>query len=428
MNAAPQTTAAPAREHVLQRIGIPQPLAWGFLGLLIFMIGDGVEAGYLSPFLVEKGVDKRAVALVFTIYGATASIAAWLSGAFSDLWGPRRVMWLGLGIWVAFEVCFLLFGVRPVNYSMILLCYGLRGFGYPLFAYGFLVWVTATTPPRHLGSAVGWFWFGFTGGLPTLGSLLASFVIPLIGPYQTLWLSLGLVILGGLIALYLVREPTGFRPLVSAGANPLSTLFSSISIAWQKPKTLIGCLVRIINTAPEFGFLVFLPMFFTETVGFTLEQWLRLLSYVFLSNIIWNLLFGIIGDRLGWRQTVAWCGGFGCAITTLLFYYVPHAVGANYPLCVLVGVLYGATLAGYVPLTALMPTLAPRHKGAAMSMLNLGAGAATWVGPGIVALFLKPLGVVGVMWIFAILYALSGVLALFLKLPEEVEHSDTVAN
>src|SRR5512146_2547278 len=118
----PPPVASPVTESFLQRIGIPKPLAWGFLGLLVFMIGDGVEAGYLSPFLIEKGIDKQAVALVFTVYGITASVAAWLSGALSDLWGPRRVMWLGLGIWSVMEVFFLLFGVGAVNYPVILLC------------------------------------------------------------------------------------------------------------------------------------------------------------------------------------------------------------------------------------------------------------------------------------------------------------------
>ena len=61
--------------------------------------------------------------------------------------------------------------------------------------------------------------------------------------------------------------------------------------------------------------------------------------------------------------------------------------------------LYGATLAGYVPLSALMPSLAPHNKGAAMSLLNLGAGASNWVGPAIVWLFLPRSGVGGVMWI-----------------------------
>jgi MFS family permease len=177
----------------------------------------------------------------------------------------------------------------------------------------------------------------------------------------------------------------------------------------------------VINTAPQFGFLVFLPIFFTQTVGFTLPQWLRILSRMFLSNIIWNLLFGVIGDKFGWRRTVGVFGGLGSAVATLLLYYVPHVFGPNYVLAVAAAMLYGATLAGYVPLSALMPSLAPEHKGAAMSMLNLGAGASTWVGPAIVALFLAPFGVAGVMWIFAILYAISAVLALRLTLPTESE-------
>ena len=108
----------------------------------------------------------------------------------------------------------------------------------------------------------------------------------------------------------------------------------------------------MINTAPQFGFLVFLPTFFTTTVGLRLGQWLQLLSYMFLSNIIANLLSGIVGDKLGWRRTVAYVGGIGCTVTTLLLYYVPVAHRGNFGLAVVVSVLYGATLAGFVPLTA----------------------------------------------------------------------------
>jgi len=395
------------------------PLAWGYLGLLLFMIGDGVESGYLSPHLTEHGISQPSVALIFTIYGVTAAIAAWFSGALCDLWGPKRVMCIGLGIWAVFEVFFLLLGVARADYASILATYALRGFGYPLFAYGFLVWIAAATPARQLGTAVGWFWFAFTGGLPTLGSLLASFTVPVIGAYATLWLSLGLVIAGGFVAILGTREPTGQRPLAPEGEPVIRTLLASISIAWKKPKIAAGSLVRMINTAPQFGFLVFLPLYFTETIGFTLTQWLRLLSAMFLSNIVWNLLFGIIGDHLGWRRTVALCGGVGSAITTLALYYTPNLLGANYPLCVLAAVFYGATLAGYVPLSALMPSLAPEHRGAAMSMLNLGAGASTWVGPAIVGVFLPRLGVGGVMWIFAVLYLISAALTLTLKLPGE---------
>jgi len=420
----PVTTSHPTDGSLLDRMGIFPPLAWGYLGLLIFMIGDGVESGYLSPFLLGKGISQEAVAVIFTVYGVTAAVSAWLSGALSDLWGPRRVMWAGLCIWVVFEVLFLSVLAAGGGYTTLLLSYALRGFGYPLFAFGFLVWITAASPARRLGTGVGWFWFAFTGGLPTLGSLLASFTVPLIGPFRTLWCSLGLVVAGGLVALLGNREPTGRHRLAPPGENPLKTVLSSVSIAWRVPKTAIGCVVRVINTAPQFGFLVFLPTFFTQTVGFSLAQWLRMLSAIFLSNIVWNLLFGIIGDRFGWRRTVALFGGMGSAVTTLMLYYVPHIFGANYVLCVIAGVCYGATLAGYVPLSALMPSLAPEHKGAAMSMLNLGAGASTWVGPIIAGLFLARLGVAGIMWIFAILYVISAALTLLLTLPGESGQRD----
>lgn len=412
----------PEAEHspsALERLGIYPPLAWGYLGLLLFMIGDGVESGFLSPYLTGRGFPEPDVAWIFTVYGVTAAIAAWLSGALSDVWGPRLVMTIGLAVWAVCHVVFLLAGVARDDYELMLFTYALRGFGYPLFAFGFLVWITAATPRYRLATAVGWFWFAFTGGLPTLGSLVARFMIPEIGHFRTLWVSLGLVLLGGAIALLGVREATGRRRLAPPGENPLLTLFLSVSIAWREPKTAIGCVVRVINTAPQFGFFVFLPAYFQKNIGFTEAQWLQLLSAMFLSNIIWNLLFGVIGDRLGWRRTVALCGGLGSAVTTLLLYYTPATLGPNYPLAVSAAVAYGATLAGYVPLSALMPSLTPQHKGAAMSLLNLGAGASVWVGPGIVALFLRSVGVGGVMWIYAVLYLISAVLALFLTLPAE---------
>src|SRR5438093_8707435 len=87
---------------LIERIGIYPPLAWGYAGLLLFMIGDGVEAGYLSLYLIDPEFSQKAaeattemtevpyhVAIIFTIYGLTVSVASWLSGALSDLLGPR---------------------------------------------------------------------------------------------------------------------------------------------------------------------------------------------------------------------------------------------------------------------------------------------------------------------------------------------------
>lgn len=403
-----------AGENVLDRIGIPSVLVWGFVGLLLFMIGDGVESGYLTPYLTGRGLSLEDAASISTFYGAVAALAGWLSGALSDVWGPKRVVSIGLGLWTLFQILFLTVGLKTAAYAPVLITYGLRGLGYPLFAFGFLVWITVAAPKHRLSSAMGWFWLAFTGGLPTLGSQVAKFAIPRIGAYNTFWLSLAFVLAGGLLLLFGVRDKRGSHRLVDTNERPFDALLRSVTMAWQRPKLGTACIVRMINTAPEFGFFIILPGFFETSIGLSQSQFLTLLSAMFLSNILCNLLFGVIGDRFGWRRTVAICGGFGCTVTTLALYYVP-VLTHSYALSITAAMIYGATLAGYVPLSALTPMLAPEHRGESLSLLSLGAGAAMLFGPGLVRIFIGSVGIAGMMWIFAGLYLLSGFLALTLK-------------
>jgi polyol permease family len=409
-------SAPHARVPFSERIGMHPELAIGYLGLLLFMIGDGVEAGFLSPMLIDLHFTPSQVAIVFSGYGATAAVASWLSGTLSDIFGPKKVMWAGFLIWLAFEMPFLSIGVAHANYPAIVASYALRGFGYPLFAYGFLVWVAAVTPERYLGTAVGWFWSARTGGLPTLGALLASYTVPLAGTYKTLWFSVALVLAGGLITLFGVREKRGTRPLSTSSDHHLKLLFSSVSIIWKHPKVGLGGIVATITTTSEFGFLVFLPIFFIHVIGFSLQQWLQVLSIMFATNVVANLFWGWVGDKIGWRRTITFAGSCGCALTTLGLYYVPHHFGANYPLAVAAGMAYGTALAGFVPIGAIMAVLAPESRGAAMSIMNLGSGLSTFIGPAIAGVFLPLLGVSGVIWIFAFMYLTAAVISFTLRI------------
>lgn len=393
-------------------------LAVGYLGLLLFMMGDGVESGFLSPYLLDLHFSQNKIALVFTLYGVAAALASWLSGVLSDLLGPKKVMWAGLVLWSILEVPFLSLGIAHRSYPVILICYMIRGLGYPLFAFGFLVWVTAVTPHRYLATSVGWFWFARTGGLPTLGSLFASYSVTRYGPYLTLWSSFFFVPFGGLLSLLGIQEPRGRQPLKTGVEHPLQVLLYGISIVWRVPKVGLGGIVAIITTTSEFGFLLFLPIFYIHTVGFSLPQWLQILTVMFATNIFFNLFWGWVGDKIGWRTVITLVGACGCASASLGLYYVPHIFGANYTYVMLAGMTYGATLAGFVPLGAIMATLAPQSKGAALSVFNLGSGISIWLGPAIAGVFLPRIGVGGVIWIFAAMYLLAAVVGIFLKSPQ----------
>ena len=173
----------------------------------------------------------------------------------------------------------------------------------------------------------------------------------------------------------------------------------------------------MITTTSEFGFLLFLPIFYIHTIGFSLQQWLQILSVMFATNVVFNLIWGYVGDRIGWRRTVALVGACGCAVATLGLFYIPEHFGKSYPLVMLAGMAYGATLAGFVPLGAIMATLAPESRGAAMSIMNLGSGTSIWLGPALAGIFLPRVGVSGVIWIFASMYVAAALLTLALKLP-----------
>ncbi|WP_413811308.1 MFS transporter [Streptomyces sp. OE57] len=400
---------------------MPKPLVLGYLGVLLFMIGDGVESGFIAPYMADHGAatDVRA-GYVITVYGIAVMLASWFSGALCQVWGPRRVMWTGLAIWAVFDAAYLLFALGTENYPMMLIFYGIRGFGYPLFAFGFLVWITNTAPKARLGTAVGWFYFAFTGGLPTLGSLWSSLTIPALGRLGTLWSALVLILIGGAIALVGARRRPGGDRMAPPEVTTGESLLNSVSIVWTHPRVLVGCLVRIINTAPEFGMLVYLPRIFSDDVGFGEDKWLQLLAIIYGTNIFFNLIFGVLSDRIGWRTTIAGFGALGCAISVTTLYFVPTWLGPDYYwVAVLAGMFYGATLAGFVPISALIPSMAPENKGGSMALLNLGAGGAAFVGPAVASLFLPLVGAGGVTLIFLALYLVALVLTLMLKLPEE---------
>ncbi|MGH3436312.1 MAG: MFS transporter [Sciscionella sp.] len=422
--------SAPAKAHDgswIERIGIPRPLFWGFVGVLIFMIGDGVEISYLSKYLTLPtggGLPgSEASFATVTVYGVAVLIASWFSGTLSSIWGPRRVMWLGAGWWVLFEIIFLFAALPTQSFAFIVVIYGLRGFAYPLFAFGFLVWVQTLAKESMRGSAAGWFWFVFTGGLPTLGAGIAALAIHFGATlYATLVLSLVLVAIGAAIGSFCVRHPSGLQPIADETVeNPRSykRLFEGIDVLWRDKRMISGFFVRLINTAPEYGLLVMFPFTFgadPSNGGFLdTGQLATLATITYAANIGANLFFGVFGDYFGWRRTVTWFGCVGCAIATPLWYFVPMAT-QSFGIAILFGVIFGIVLAGFVPLSALMPSMAQfKDKGSALAILNTGAGGAAFVGPVIVTALYPVVGGGGVAITYCVLYLIVAVLSVSIK-------------
>lgn len=413
-----------------QFLGLPMVLIWGYVAVAIFMTGDGVEQAFLSKYIGSLGFSSSEAGRVLAVYGLVVAIASWLSGVLAEIFSPRRIMTFAFIIWIIFHVGFLVFGLEQQNYAMMLIMYGIRGFAYPMFIYSFVVWITYSSPAYKLASAMGWFWAMYSIGIGVLGSYLPSFTIPFIGELGSLWLSIVFILVGGLIATFLVKDKKGED--VEAKRMTTKEMFAEfgrgITLLGNK-QVDIAFVVRIINQLSLFGLVAFLPRVYTDEFGFTTSEWLRVWGLMYFITIFTNLFWGVVGDKIGWVRQVRWFGCIGMALSTLAFYYLPSWSGPNIFVTTLIALMLGFAVAAYVPMSAIFPTLVPEHKGAAVSVHNLAAGLSNFCGPAIASVTLMFTTEKVTIWVYAILYIIGFILTFFMKVQQptkEVEITNQV--
>ncbi len=112
--------------------------------------------------------------------------------------------------------------------------------------------------PERNATAVGWFYVVFTGGLPTLGSLVAIGSIPAFGGGATgeTWsmaLSLLFAVVGWVIVRFGVHETTGLGRIAPREQSAARVLASGIEVCVKRPKVLLAVVIRLVNTAPDSG-------------------------------------------------------------------------------------------------------------------------------------------------------------------------------
>lgn len=412
-----------------QFLGLPMVLIWGYIAVAIFMTGDGMEQAFLSKYIMSLGFDNSEAGNVLTVYGLVVAIASWLSGVMAEIFSPRRVMTFAFIIWMIFHVGFLVFGLEQQNYAMMMIMYGIRGLAYPMFIYSFVVWITYSSPSYKLASAMGWFWAMYSIGIGVLGSYLPSFSIPIIGEMGTLWSSLIFILIGGLIAMFLVKDKKGedVEAQSMTKKEMLREFGRGITILKNK-NVAVAFVVRIINQLSLFGLVVFLPHVYTADFGFTTSEWLRVWGLMYIITIFTNLFWGIMGDKIGWVRQVRWFGCISMAVSTLAFYYFPAWSGPNIFVTTLIALMFGFAVAAFVPMSAIFPTLVPEHKGAAVSVHNLAAGLSNFLGYGLASVMLIFASAEVTIWAYAVIYVLGFVLTFFMKVQQPGRQVKTTVN
>ncbi|RJF40410.1 MFS transporter [Actinomyces sp. 2119] len=404
-------------------IGMPRKLAFGFLAIAVFMTGDGFELTFLSPYLVDQGFTSPQASLVFTCYGFMAALAGWSSGVLAEMFGAKRVMMIGGTSWLALHLVFVGIALPLGSYPLILSVYAIRGLSYPLFIYSFVVLIAQTVDTSRLASAMGWFWTSYSIGIGVLGAYLPSWIVPVVGEYRTLWISLAWASVGTVICLVLVpTSPRNASADLDRGAK-IRELARGATILAENREIALAAVVRIICNLTLYGFPVIMPLYLaTDEDGggewITQQQWMRVWALMFLVTVFGNVFWGIIGDRFGWMRQMRWYGCWFCAAGTLAFYYIPQLFGGNLWLLYAAATLLGMGFTAFVPMGAIFPAIAPEHRGAAISAHNLASGLTTFFGPAIATALLPFVGFGGVCWAYALLYLLGSLITVFIRPPQ----------
>jgi MFS family permease len=221
------------------------------------------------------------------------------------------------------------------------------------------------------------------------------------------------------MAMVLLRKVGGESEKTNLTTREKFTELSrAVTILFTNRNIFLACLIRIINTLSLFGFAVIMPMLFVGRLGFSMSEWLQIWAVFFFVTIFTNIMWGVLGEYIGWIRQVRWFGCLGCALSSLAFYYLPVTFGHNYWVAMIPAVMLGITVAAFVPMTAVFPVLEPKHKGAAISIYNLSAGLSNFLAPAIASLVLPFFDIVGVVWTYTGLYLFAGILTLIIKVEQ----------
>ncbi|MEX5270006.1 MFS transporter [Kocuria sabuli] len=403
--------------------GMPRRLLFGYLALAVFMTGDGFELTFLSRFLVENGFTPTQAGLVFTVYGLVVAFSAWTTGVLAEVVGAKRLMVLGGVLWMVLHVLFLTVGLQSVLGTILI--YALRGVAYPLFMYSFVVLIAQSVHPSRLASAMGWFWASFSLGIGVMGAYVPSLLVPVIGEYATLWMSLPFVAAGTLMCAFLVPGAPPETDLSQKlhGTERTRELLRGVTILVENRQIALSVVIRVLCNLTLYAFPMMMPLYLTTgeiggAAWFSLPEWMMLWAIMNTITIGANIVWGRLGDRYGWMRQMRWFGFGGMALAVLAFAYVPVWFGPSFPAMVGAAVLFALSVTAFVPMGAIFPALAPEHRGAAISAHNLASGLTTFLGPGIATLLLPVIGPIGVCWVFAGLMLLGTVTTFFIHPPQ----------
>lgn len=329
-------------------------LGFGFLGVSVIW---GVYNAFVPIFLADKfGLSPVFIGFFMTLDNIAALFIQPPVGAWSDrLRTPigRRLPFILIGA----PIGALAFGLIPLAaiLPLFVACTSTLLLSMAFWRTPVVALMPDITPSQYRSQANGV--INFMGGLGAIISFLGGAALYKLNPIFPFWMGSALVILAAALVLIIIREPKDYEK-----AEKQPGMLASLKEVWaDKDKSAMRLFLAIFfwflgYTAIE----AFFTLYAKNHLGLNEADGSRLLGHLSLFFVLFALVAGMIGGKIGRRKTIM-SGILLLGILISIMYVLPPAI--------LTSVLTKLPVLGTIPVISLFLMAA----GIAWALININS-------------------------------------------------------
>jgi MFS transporter, OFA family, oxalate/formate antiporter len=359
-------------------------LTWTSFSVLAISYGVQFSVGVLIPDMeADTGWTRTQISLAYSLYVLLYSSLSFVSGAFTDRYGPRRVILVG---GFCMGTGYVLTGLSQELWQLYLSLGVLTAIG-----------MSASFVPCN-ATVVRWFSRrrGQALAISTAGTGFGGLLLPPIAGLLTVsvgWRST-FVVLGAVAGLWLLGasrlmhrspEERGFTvdgdPVASTSAGPSESGMTKVADLTTKQAVRTQEFWLILSLFAFTWIAIFFPMVhlspFAESLGLPRSAAAISVSAVGVGGVLGRLVSGPLSDRIGRHVSLA--SVMLVQVAAFALFAISHGPGTLYPAALAFGFGYGGS-------TTLFPAIVADHfgrdhVGAIVGLIFAGGGSLAAIGP-----------------------------------------------
>jgi predicted MFS family arabinose efflux permease len=343
--------------------------------LWLMMFAASSQVIIIAPILPRIGealvVPEALLGTLVTVYAVMLSVFALMMGPVSDRIGRRRMLLYGCA---AMSVALLLHAFA-FSFGALLVLRAVTGAAAGMLSGAAVSYVGDYFPYERRGWANGWIMsgiaFGQIAGIP-LGTILAD-----LGDFRWPFLMFGVTMAGATLLIARFVPQPDVR--LSTGVLSLRRVVRDYVAMLRRPILLVACLTYFSMFLGIGLYVIYMPTWLEQEVGFLPAQIAVLFLVGGLANVITGPIAGRLSDRVG-RKPLVVTSSVALAVLMVATTFVVQSIVVGYVLFGLAMITIGMRIS---PLQSLLSALVPDHRrGTLMSMavatgqVGIGIGSA----------------------------------------------------